>query len=180
MAHDLWFFFLASAQGGIVSLDQRLVAYRQHEANVFGYRGVSRIGTWVRGLRGRETKFNLHAAAAVCCERVLATVAAKLDPSVVPQVLATAGVYRNLAEICRLRAALYASPHLRERMATWRQLLRSGSYRKTDWTAAPVAAYLEDLGLGVPFGPAVTRFGDSVRSALQAYGSSRFRFRART
>lgn len=36
LAHDQWFFFLAGCLGRIAFVDEDLVAYRQHEANVFG------------------------------------------------------------------------------------------------------------------------------------------------
>lgn len=36
LAHDQWFFFLAACFGRIAYLDDDLVAYRQHDANVFG------------------------------------------------------------------------------------------------------------------------------------------------
>lgn len=36
LAHDQWFFFLAACFGRVVFVDEDLVAYRQHENNVFG------------------------------------------------------------------------------------------------------------------------------------------------
>ena len=37
LAHDQWFFFLASALGTIVYIDEPLVAYVQHGANTYGW-----------------------------------------------------------------------------------------------------------------------------------------------
>lgn len=36
LAHDQWFFFLATSFGRVAFLNENLVAYRQHESNVFG------------------------------------------------------------------------------------------------------------------------------------------------
>ena len=36
LAHDQWFFFLATSFGKVVFVDEDLVNYRQHESNVFG------------------------------------------------------------------------------------------------------------------------------------------------
>ena len=37
LAHDQWFFFLASALGNIAYIDDALVRYRQHDANLYGW-----------------------------------------------------------------------------------------------------------------------------------------------
>jgi len=157
LAHDRWFFFLASVFGRIVYVPQSLVRYRQHDDSVYGYYPDERAH-FDRVARGEEFLASAARAAGNRSE-LLGRLHDELTP--VWQQLCTQGIayYDALRRLLEQRAAIYASPSYFTRVKAMHALFRKGGYR---W--APAAAgftrwdFLIDACAAVPLGPRLRRW----------------------
>lgn len=162
MAHDQWIFFLASVLGVIVYSDERLVRYRQHGGNAYGWHRQAglrhRLQTMLRDNGADHRQFS-HAAEARA--RVLKAIAdAPLSQQEHDRVKASAAYYDALAYRLALRARVYTAPRVYQRIMACLRLVSAGGYnRGTMWNIGP-KAMLKDIVLGLIFRPLMTRGGD--------------------
>jgi glycosyltransferase involved in cell wall biosynthesis len=158
LAHDQWFFFLASVLGRIVYVDQPLVDYRQHGGNLFGVESDKNLQPIVK-LQQRFIKganfFEHLASVANKLARILQAIAE--DPGQPSRFrdAAAAGMaqYRRLAEWLELRTDAYRKPLLPDRLEIWLRLLRTEAYKsKAPWPFDKKSA-MRDAVVGVLLGP---------------------------
>jgi glycosyltransferase involved in cell wall biosynthesis len=137
MAHDQWFFFLASAFGTIAYVEAPLAGYRQHENNTYGLERPARtirerIHRWIH-VRSKE--YAMFTVAAETRASIMNAARDRLDDAWRAKAHAAAQRYRTLARHCELRAAVYGAPSMASRLAAWFAMLRDGAYgNRTRWT----------------------------------------------
>ena len=157
MAHDQWFFFLASAFGRIARIDERLVRYRQHESNSYGWSTGSRVERIIwclrPSLRGRVEEYRALEAAANRRASILDEIGEKSTVGAWRlRAILAAEKYRDLARLYGGRRRLYESIDPRERIAAFCNILTNRGYRpKRDWGLGR-RAMVSDLCLGLPAG----------------------------
>jgi glycosyltransferase involved in cell wall biosynthesis len=156
LAHDQWYFFLASVVGTIVYLPDVLADYRQHRANTYGWRSV--LATLVsraaketadarRAISGRLTAAETRAA-------ILEQAAQQAEGQLSNRLEQGSNMYRQFAQRYRLRTSLYQSRGYRERGRAFRQLLAAHAYGRDAWRIGP-------LGLGMDCLVGLTGIGSS-------------------
>ena len=135
LAHDQWYFFLASVIGTIVYVPDVLADYRQHRANTYGWQDLvstlfSRVaeetGDASRAIRRRLT-------AAEARTTILQRAATEADEPIKGRLQIARDKYREFERLYRLRAALYDSGSYRDRGRAFRQLLSSRAYGRDPW-----------------------------------------------
>lgn len=156
MAHDQWFFFLASVFGSVVHIDEALVRYRQHGRNSYGWTAPSRFEAIGRqlwpSLRGRAEQYAALERGAAARAAVLTQLGPTLAAEWRPRAGRAAQKYRALEDLYRQRRRLYGSADLRDRAIAFHNLLAGRGYRaKRDWGLG-LKALLADFCLGVPAG----------------------------
>jgi glycosyltransferase involved in cell wall biosynthesis len=156
MAHDQWFFFLGSALGSIVHIDELLVRYRQHENNTYGWRPSSRLAGVIQhlwpSLQGRAEQYAALEMGAGSRAAILGQLALILTGEWQSRTNAGAEKYRALARLYEERHRIYGSVNLRDRAAAFHKLLMNNGYRaKRDWGLG-AKALLTDFCLGLPTG----------------------------
>ncbi len=168
MAHDQWYFFLASAFGLAIHLDARLAAYRQHGRNVSGW--ADKQGTLNRLVHS----LNFHGRAE---QLALWEIAARRRAAILEQMqlLPTWGSrarikpenYHVLAELYGARGRIYASANTIRRWRAFHSLVMRNGYRATSGGGLGAQALVADLVLGVPAGHLLStitgRLGRSAR-----------------
>ena len=130
MAHDQWYFFLASVLGTVINIEAPLVRYRQHGDNVFGWAKAKRTlgarllakirsATWLY-----DRRFQSAAQSAIILDQ-----AADILPAPFAQRARDgAVVYRRLADRCAERAAIYAGPTILHRARSFAALVTARGY----------------------------------------------------
>lgn len=146
LAHDQWYFFLASALGAIVHIETPLVRYRQHQGNVFGWSKAKR--NWVVRLldkaRSVPMKADRRAEAAVQCSTMLDTAAAALPPPFGERALKAADAYRHVGHLCARRAAIHNGHSFIDRARSFASLVRAKGYG-ADPACFGAGAFMIDL-----------------------------------
>ena len=147
MAHDQWFFFLASALGTTSYIREPLASYRQHPESTYGAprsseRFLGRLGAWIQSAASEHASFSKAAEAR-------SSILSEMQPRLNAEQLALARIaavgYHDLARHCAQRSATYGSPQASERLAAWRKALVDGAYgKRTLWSFGRKAA-LKDL-----------------------------------
>jgi glycosyltransferase involved in cell wall biosynthesis len=159
LAHDQWFFFLASVFGKIAYLEQDFVDYRQHGMNVFGPPPIEgeKQKSVIEDI-GLKLEHHEHLArrAAFADNRVLILNKIALDKQY-PQCIcdkALAGVrkYQSLSDLFKLRAKIYQEFRFSNRVIAWANMVRRGGYTNSSWAFSKRSA-VRDLLLGVCCGP---------------------------
>lgn len=151
LAHDQWYFFLASALGCIVNVPEPLVRYRQHGANVFG---------WVPSAKGFRTRVRRRVAvASMATERrarsarqraiILNLMAEKLEEPYRQRAQEGAKAYGDLSVRCEQRATIYQAPTFGGRIRGLASLLWGRGYGSGPWRFGPMALGM-DLLVGLP------------------------------
>jgi len=165
MAHDQWFFFLASALGRIIYLDEPLVAYIQHERNTFGWTRQSHSLQNLKSvlLNPKDTDSYLS----TCLKSrgtILDSARVELDDPWRERAQLAAKHYRRLSEAYAQRSTIYRSARFGDRLKIFRQLLAKGGYEgawsKGRWSISR-KSLVKDLCLGVPFGPSLPARNES-------------------
>ena len=156
MAHDQWFFFLASVFGAIVRVDEALVRYRQHGGNSYGWSGRSRLAVlrdrlWP-SLRGRAEEYAALETGASRRSEILAELANKLDGEWQARAVRGAEMYRRLAALFCGRRRLYGSITLAQRSAAFHDILAERGYRSKQSWGLGRKALITDFLLGLPAG----------------------------
>ena len=135
LAHDQWVFFLASVFGTIVYIDDPLVSYVQHGANTYGWGGAPGYREFVeKHLRNHSQRYSHVAKAARGRADILESAADRLGPGWAERAKAATDRYRLLSSHYILRARLYESHSLSERLIAYWKILRNGGYAGGPWT----------------------------------------------
>ena len=130
MAHDQWYFFLASTLGTIVNVETPFVRYRQHGANVFGWAKAKRTlsarllkkiasATWLY-----DRRFQSAAQSAI----ILGEAASVLRKPYDQRAREGAVAYRQLAELCAERAGVHAGRTIFHRVRSFAALVSAHGY----------------------------------------------------
>ena len=151
LAHDQWYFFLASALGTIIHVDEPLVQYRQHAGNVYGWTGAGRkFATRVRGRIDAARSWSARCAIAATKRALILDEA--FDTLADPyreRAREGSAAYRQLAKRCAQRADIYAGSTLRERARCFGSVLTGKGYGSDPWRFGPMALAM-DLVVGIP------------------------------
>lgn len=158
MAHDQWFFFLASSMGDIIYLDERLVEYRQHGGNTYGVKPPTLASTIAYKLRNHGCIHRDFAAAATARADLLADMLpderiTDMQAMTMQQMIV---YYRELSARLALRGQIYLGRNLGIRVKAYRMLKAMGGYDASPiWNVSPRAA-LKDVALGLVLRPLMT------------------------
>jgi hypothetical protein len=163
MAHDQWFFFLASALGKIGYISQPLVAYVQHGQNTYGWSGTTHNSTGARTAMSvkiwnyfatNPEYFSQHGEILRRLSVVLALVKLEVDGKWTERAGQAAETYQRVADAYCGRARIYTSSSFRKRLSAFRQVLGTDAYG--DGLIFGSRSFIKDLCVGVPIGPFVT------------------------
>ena len=149
LAHDRWYFFLASALGAIAYVPDNLVQYRQHGSNAFG---ADRDDGWRAKIISKfahDADSDFYAAMgarsrADVLERILALCPIHRQASI----LDLANLYRRYAERLDRRRGIYTELTVIKRFVGLAQALCCGDYMGRPWAFSPFSI-VRDLYLGV-------------------------------
>ncbi len=169
MAHDQWIFFLASVFGVIAYSDGRLVRYRQHGANAYGWKRRTGLRDRVIGLLnnngGDHRQF--ARAAAGRAQVLRAILAAPLTGREREQAETCAAYYESLSRMLALRSDIYLAPSPYRRALACTRLIRAGGYQRGKlWNIGP-KALLKDVALALVFRPLMVRRTDREARAAE-------------
>jgi glycosyltransferase involved in cell wall biosynthesis len=151
LAHDQWYFFLASVLGTIVHVEAPLVRYRQHDANVFGWAKAKRTLS-VRLLeRFGSAAWSLDRRSHAATQRaiILDEAAGALSAPYRQRALKGAIAYRHLAELCAHRTGIYTGRTMLDRARSLATLVNAHGYGANPWRFGARALAM-DLIVGLP------------------------------
>jgi len=151
LAHDQWFFFLASVFGTIVYIDEPLVDYIQHAHNTHGWGKPGFREFAEKYLRNHSQRLSHVAKAMRSRVDILDATKRKVEGVWGERATVAAQHYRSLASHHALRAKLYESHRLSERISAYRAIARSGGYAGGPWTLGRRCAAI-DLCPGIVIG----------------------------
>lgn len=150
LAHDQWYFFLASALGSIEHVSEPLVQYRQHHSNAFGLRRPT------LGLRDRIRSSNtslVRRANAARQRSIILDLAAKTLPQPYRQRAIEGHLfYKRLAELSDLRAKMHAYPAFIDRVHSFAAFVRAKGYG-AEPSQFGLGALALDVLIALPLGP---------------------------
>jgi len=145
LAHDQWFFFLASVFGTIVFLSEPLATYRQHARNVFGWkqfapsftaRLLDTVGNAAHAIRNR-------AMAAASRAAILEEAALELEGDWKEAARKGMRKYRELEARKLLRASVYDGSGLLSRAKGLARLLKARAYGRNAWKLGTMALAMD-------------------------------------
>jgi glycosyltransferase involved in cell wall biosynthesis len=172
LAHDQWFFFLASVFGRIAYVDQELVDYRQHDNNVFG------VGWDISIVDGKKKRGNgslsllrtlpyiseqdgkrFAERATIADNRVGILNNIVKEEVYLPIIRQRAMValfqYSALAERFNLQAQIYQRPQFINRLVAWLKLVQVKAYGSGSLWLFSGKAAARDALVGVLLGPRI-------------------------
>jgi hypothetical protein len=149
LAHDQWYFFLASTLGSIVHVQEPLAQYRQHQANAFGWR--RRAPGFRERIRSSSASVARRAGAATQRAIILDLAAETLRQPYRQRAIEGSRFYRRLAELSDLRAMMHACPTFIDRMRSFAVLVSAHGYGAEPWQFGLDALVL-DLLIALPLG----------------------------
>lgn len=148
IAHDQWFFFLASVFGRVAYFHEPLADYMQHGDNTHGWR---KPGNRVKErFRDRSDEYSYYAKAAESRAVVLELARGKVDGIWVDRAVAATEYYRKVSWLLTERNMLYTSEQLSDRFKAFRAVLGEGGYTGT-WGLGR-KSLIADICLGVLVG----------------------------
>jgi glycosyltransferase involved in cell wall biosynthesis len=150
LAHDQWFFFLASVFGKIAYVDERLADYVQHGSNTYGWHKTSYWQAVKFFLRRRSIEYNRCVVAAENRADLLDHAKDNLEGIWTERAASGAEYYRKVASIYSKRSALYAATNLSERLKAFRTVLAYDGYGGR-WGLGR-KSLITDMFVGVPIG----------------------------
>ncbi len=151
LAHDQWYFFLASVLGTIVNVDAPLARYRQHDANVFGSKKGQRKGLARLRYRARSAESSTKCRALAATQRalILDLAAGSLGSPYGQRARDGAIAFRRLAALSARRAAIYAGTGVLDRARAFAGLVSARGYGSNPWRFGMLALAM-DLSVGLP------------------------------
>ena len=160
MAHDQWYFFIASVFGSIVYHHEPLVAYVQHDGNTYGLERKHVAVSAIRFLtENRKGYIARYARALEHRASILEEVGNELGGTWHARARAAGERYRNLAMLYDEQRNLYSAPQFPRRLSLFGDLVTKHGYRPC-WGLGR-RALIKDASLGVLLGPRLRRLGDA-------------------
>jgi len=160
LAHDQWYFFLASTLGSVAHVEEALVKYRQHHANAFGW--PQRAPGFLDRIRSSSSSVARRASAASQRAIILDIAAEKLPQPYRQRAIEGSLLYRRLGEVSELRAAMHAGPTIIDRVRSVAALVRRHGYGAERWQFGLDALAL-DLLIALPLGASRSTESDEPR-----------------
>ena len=147
LAHDRWYFFLASILGSVRYLADCLADYRQHDRNAYGWhRFAPPLQALVRDrLDDAGGAIARRARAARSRAMILGRIAERAAEPSKARALEAAEAYRKLGERCSIRAQIYQSGGLADRAKSLFDLVRAGAYGSDPWKFGPYGLAMDGL-----------------------------------
>lgn len=152
MAHDQWYYFLASSLGCVAYTSETLAQYRQHDANTFGWRrsrGQSLQERIARSASEGGKSIARRASSAFGRAAALDFIAEHSVGDTSLRAQGAAKAYRQLGELCARRASLYTTRGFKHRLRILSALIREGAYRGGGGWKFGKGALLLDLTVGL-------------------------------
>ncbi len=153
LAHDQWYFFIATALGRVVYIDEPLADYRQHDRNLFGSMGGarSRPETYKGRVKWKYNRFVNYQAACDSNVKVLAELEDKLQPDQARKTKEVLRVYSKFGRIFKLSARIYERRSVLRRLHAVYQLIVLGCYdNMTSWSFEPRSAVKDIVACLLP------------------------------
>lgn len=142
-SHDKWTCLIANAIGGIVVLDEPVALYRRHEAALTGSYSDQTVGQRIAKARGVSANHYIFLSnVAEDCADYVQLLSERTDNVAWATAFRdAANEFRRLGLSQRLRGRLYAAPRLRDRLAAFLRIARTGGYigppfRAMGWRSA--------------------------------------------
>lgn len=145
LAHDQWFFFLASVTGTILYVPDLLADYRQHGANVYGAFASSFRSHLAKEARDPSRAVARRLAAAESRASILEQAAERTEEPLKSRLLLGREMYREFAERYRRRASLYRGRSYRDRGRAFQQLIAARAYGRDAWRIGPLGFAMDCL-----------------------------------
>jgi hypothetical protein len=155
MPHDQWYPFWASVLGRIVYIGEPLAQYRQHDANVSGWKHTSWLTYALDHMTNAEAYARSDSIGAANRLDLLQHCDSLLTPEEHARIRAAASYYEALVEGTRQRLSIYDGRTLHERARHLLAFLWNGGYARRTPGALGRDALMLDAFIGVPSG----RFG---------------------
>ena len=149
LSHDQYFFFLASALGRVVYIDEPLAAYVQHRHNTVGWKGHRR--QLRSALTNHGIAYSHFAKSLDRCGVILNSIEKDLNGACAQRAGIAAENYRKLSEVYAIRSTIYKSTKFDERLKAFRKIFAQGGYND-EWSVGRISL-LKDICLGVTIGP---------------------------
>jgi glycosyltransferase involved in cell wall biosynthesis len=149
LAHDQWYFFLASVLGKIAYVHEPLATYRQHGRNTsqwFRHKFYSRLIDGLRAATMAGARRRMLSAEARA--NVLQSAIPRLPPHARDLLVAGADYYRRATDVWHLRSELYQARDFRTRLSILHDLLASNAYALDDRSLAVLPLGI-DLTVGL-------------------------------
>jgi glycosyltransferase involved in cell wall biosynthesis len=149
--HDHWLFFLASIFGSIVFDQTRLTGYRQHQNNTFGFKSslTSRLLYNLRLFRNNAAQYARLSHVAAIRAKLLEESQLRLNGVWLDRARAGQQGCQRMADRLGLRARLYNSESLAERVRIFLDLCRSNAYSTDNGFGLTRDVMVKDITLGV-------------------------------
>lgn len=158
MAHDQWFFFIASVLGTIAYVNEPLAYYRQHDANIVGVAGRVQFIDSVRFLfYNNASEYARFRDCAMACGNVLDNAKETWNGTWRVRASVAAAKYRRLSQQYADRTILYTAADASRRLRAFRNILNTGGYGRYDNFAFGVKSLAKDAFLGVLMGRKLRR-----------------------
>jgi glycosyltransferase involved in cell wall biosynthesis len=148
LAHDQWFFFLASVFGRIAYIDRPLATYVQHGSNTHGWRRPN--NRVKKHFRDRSDEYSYYAKAAESRAIILEIAKDNVEGSWAARAAAGAEYYRMVSWLLAERNAIYTTARLSDRLRAFRAIFGKGGY--TGAWGLGRKSLIADLCLGVLIG----------------------------
>ncbi len=131
LSHDRWIYFLASCFGDVVTLSEPLTNYRQHQSNLYGMR-VGNLRHRVREMLTESTHDLLeHRDMAKHRSNILLELAnERRTPELSVRAENAHRYWARISELYDLRAQMYGSRNLTDRLSLFSRLVAIGAYRQ--------------------------------------------------
>ena len=151
MAHDQWLSFIASSYGTVVFSDEKLVRYRQHANNTYGWKKAPVFARYMDKLRNPGPKYRLLADTVSARAHILELASAEVPVEWKARSTEAAQRYRQFSRRLALRSEIYLGDKLSSRMRALNALYKDKAYsRATPWDLSGAS-----LGKDLVFGTAL-------------------------
>ncbi len=160
MAHDQWLCFIASTYGAIAFSEEKLVDYRQHGGNAYGWKPGSLWARYRYKLRNPGEALRTLSRAAEARAAILERELETLTPNWRQRAADAARLYRRFADVVSVRSRIYLQSSLRQRVEAIRSLLSRHAYAE----ATPWDLSAKSLAKDVAFGIVLHAFLPKPRS----------------
>lgn len=160
MAHDQWYFLIASTFGIVEHIGTPLVDYRQHGQNTFGWRKrynyIARVPLWFEDRSGVYARCSLAAKRRV---KIMQSAATRLEPTWRNRAESAAELYQLLSDLYDLRTQLYNEQNIVNRLKKFKQLADSNAYNSLGRYTFSGKGLVKDFILAVVLGPVLKARG---------------------